>query len=78
VNVVDRYVDNRFSSEENTKERGREDLLLFEIKEKKKGRRREGDTVIRIEKKRHIIYQDRTKRIKFKSKKHNNTIIDYC
>jgi hypothetical protein len=36
VNVVDRYVDNRFSSEENRKERGREDLLLFEIKEKKR------------------------------------------
>jgi hypothetical protein len=36
-----------------------------------------GDAVLRIEKGRHIIYQDRTKRMQFKSNKHHTTY-NYC
>lgn len=62
-------------TEENRRKRERKVLSLFQFKEEK--RVKEEEAVIRAEKERHIIYQDRTKRIQFNSNQHNN-IINYC
>jgi hypothetical protein len=76
VKILSGYVDIRLLYRgKQKKERERKVLSLFQFKEEK--RVKEEEAVIRAEKERHIIYQDRTKRIQFNSNQHNN-IINYC